>query len=409
MANAQPPPAVQTLSRLLDPITSTSSQTVFIIPKNGSAKLKSDVMLHVGCTVTIQAANPPNHPTYDKTLGGYALLQEIQLLDGQGRSLYHLKNAARFAALTLLRSPVSYNFDIGHDRELTQRQPRFEGQTWNPANGTSAQNGGRLQNINPADYPTDNAQTTARVALNLSGLCSLLQNEIPLSALGELRVVITWQTNVAMMFSPSAVTSNPVIVQPQLTYSLLTNGQIEAPDMSLQLMYEEPLAQSNFLPNVAGTVSLPMGGSGQRATRFAAMMVANSAGAVVASPVAINDTVLIRLNNKPLYPQPLKWGSAWLESDRAFGPLSLPLNCWFANAQNNISNGVSVTDTQTIYGFSLKQLMSEPGSLVNCTVLDQSGLYFEVNRAAGAAMNVFGYLFVPRVLTIKGGEVQSLI
>jgi len=115
MAASNPPVNIQTLSRLLDPISSTNSQSVFVIPANGSAQLKNDLMLHVGATITIAQGAIP---TYNALLGGYALLREIQILDQNGRSLYHLKNAAQFSNLMLLRSSASYNYDLEYEPDV---------------------------------------------------------------------------------------------------------------------------------------------------------------------------------------------------------------------------------------------------------------------------------------------------
>ena len=406
MMTAAPPQ--QTLSRLLNPIGSTNQETTFVIPAIGNGILRNDVVLHFGVVVT-RATN--KYPTYNPLSGAYAMVSEITIQDAEGRRLYNVKNADRYCQTALLGLSASCTLDVLGETALTQRSVQ--------ARDVSA-TGGQLYTQAAQDWPTENPNTTARVALDLRRIVSLFASEIPLAALRELRITILWQQTVNNVFTKNAATAMSVD-RPQLTYSVRVGGP--PPPETLQLVYEEPLSMMNALAANsamgAASAQLPMGGGGMRATRVIFALTIDPTGTDPVPPASaptLDKTTRLNVivNGRPLYPTVGLAPHALLnESDRAFGPWSLPV-CAFTpgldliNSPGGSANALS--GAQTFYGFGLKPIPVLAGSIVNCLQLDSSGIYLVVSgRTEDIARTVYGWLMVPRVLSIANGMVAGFV
>jgi hypothetical protein len=120
------------------------------------------------------------------------------------------------------------------------------------------------------------------------------------------------------------------------------------------------------------------------------------------------------VNGRPLYPTVGLAPHALLnESDRAFGPWSLPV-CAFTpgldliNSPGGSANALS--GAQTFYGFGLKPIPVLAGSIVNCLQLDSSGIYLVVSgHTENIARTVYGWLMFPLVLSIANGMVAGFV
>lgn len=111
-------PSGQVLARLVDPITSTSAQSVFVISPEGESMLRgTDVMLHAAFVASPDANGARWHPA----VGGWAAIKQFQITDMRGQTLFILREAARWMHYKLTTMPQSQATDLENELSLVNR------------------------------------------------------------------------------------------------------------------------------------------------------------------------------------------------------------------------------------------------------------------------------------------------
>mgnify|MGYP001391766949 CR=1 FL=1 len=393
------------MNRLAKPISHDDSQSEFLIKPEGESLLMQDVFLICGAA----GATPAAGARYKDIGGGWSLIRELRIVDTQGRTLTQVKEANRLAAMYVnLRERPSYALAVENELSCVR-------------SSLQAISTGKFEKLNTDQVAiTDSTATTAKVALNLRRLVDLLDRKmLPLWRLGEVRLIIRWETLAARIFTD--VTGAVTIARPELAYTLLLAPELTGRfQQEFELGFVEPELSTNAIAAItAGTAnySIPLGFQGAPLQKLLITLTRTDEVDSFYSRQIYQSMFNAVINGQKLYPQDLLGGAQHCEFDRAFGPLGLPAGGWYKLDEDTLA-GQGISDQFAYRGFDLRVVPTSDFDFANATFVDHSGvtLNFQRTYLAGAGgpntnnpMTFYVWGFRNRVIKVGASGVKEVI
>jgi hypothetical protein len=399
-------PSGQVLARLVDPITSTSAQSVFVISPEGDSMLRgTDVLLHAAFVATPDANGARWHPA----LGGWAAVKQFQITDMRGQTLFILREAARWMHYKLTTMPQSQATDLENELSLVNRAITTNAAlVYTTAQFRSAPDGYAV---------VADSTATPRFTLNLSRMCDLFaRGMLPLHRTGPLRIAITWETAAANMFcratdnTLTAAVTGIAPVYAQLSYSLLSSPALAAAlPKEINFLFQQPELVSASVDASIDRKTYSLGLNSQRVSSVV-LGVNDSALAYINAKgcgrIGLNAVV----NGRSLFPVDIDGGSVLGETEAAVGPLGIQAGGYhqpltFGTGPTNISADDVLHNagksTCAWMALDLRTIKSAPQpNPANALGIDQAGFTLAFQKNETISGTLYGWGIVERQLMI---------